>query len=100
MAVESRFLMVLMAFFDHTARNPKVTLDPIAVKNPNQLKDSSAAEANATPTMMGTSEAMTGKGVAVPKIICERITLKAGSRVFTVWVREIATAAKDKLAAT
>jgi hypothetical protein len=50
--------------------------------------------------MMGTRDSTTGSGVAWPRMSCERITLKAGSRVFTVWVREMATAAKDTLAAT
>lgn len=42
---------------------------------PIQLKDSSAAEAAATPTMMGTSDRMTGSGVGWPRISCG-----AGSR--------------------
>jgi hypothetical protein len=50
--------------------------------------------------MMGSSVAMTGAGVLVPKKIFESKTLKAGSKVFTVCVREIATAANDRLAAT
>ena len=50
-------------------------------------------------TMMGMSDRMTGTGVAWPMMIHPNRQLNAGSRVFTVWVKEIATAAKDTLAA-
>ena len=50
--------------------------------------------------MTGTSVMATGHGVGVPSTSLESTTLKAGSRVLTVCVREIATAANDKLAAT
>ena len=93
-------LMSFMAFLDHTALNPKVRLDIMADKKPYQLKDNSAAEAMATPTIIGTKAPMTGNGVASPRINLDKITLNAGSKVFTVCVREMATAAKDKLAAT
>ena len=49
---------------------------------------------------MGTRVATTGAGVAVPSSALPRMTLKAGSRVFTVCVSEMATAAKDRFAAT
>mmetsp|Transcript_10882 Transcript_10882/g.67225 ORF Transcript_10882/g.67225 Transcript_10882/m.67225 type:complete len:93 (+) Transcript_10882:3297-3575(+) len=88
-----------MAFFDHTALILKVRLDSIAVTNPIQLNDSSAAEAIATPSMIGKSDATIGSGVFVPKKIDEVTTLNTGSKVFTVWVREIATAANEMLAA-
>lgn len=51
-------------------------------------------------TMMGMRVATTGKGVAFPISSRESTTLKAGSKVFTVWVSEMATAAKERLAAT
>ena len=50
--------------------------------------------------MMGMRVVTTGRGVPTPKNSFDSSTLKAGSRVFTVCVREMATAAKDKLAAT
>ena len=50
-------------------------------------------------TMMGTSVASTGAGVFCPKSSLESTTLKTGSIVLTVCVREMATAAKDRLAA-
>lgn len=49
--------------------------------------------------MMGMRVATTGAGVPTPRNSLDRSTLKAGSRVFTVWVRLIATAANDRLAA-
>ena len=100
MAVDPRPLISFIAFLDHTALKPNVRLDIIADKNPNQLNDNSAAEARATPTMIGNKAAATGNGVASPKMSLERTTLNAGSIVFTVCVREIATAAKERLAAT
>lgn len=50
-------------------------------------------------TMMGTRVASTGPGVFWPSSSLDSTTLKTGSIVFTVCVREIATAAKDRLAA-
>lgn len=49
--------------------------------------------------MMGTRVASTGPGVFCPSRSLDRTTLKTGSMVFTVWVSEMATAAKDRLAA-
>ncbi len=49
--------------------------------------------------MMGTRVASTGPGVFWPSSSLERTTLKTGSMVLTVWVREMATAANDRLAA-
>lgn len=57
-------------------------------------------KADAMRTMMGTRVPMTGRGVEVPKTSLDSATLKTGSRVFTVCVKLIATAAKDRLAAT
>lgn len=51
-------------------------------------------------TMMGTRVPTTGRGVAWPRMTLDSTTLNTGSSVFTVWVRLIATAAKDRLAAT
>lgn len=51
-------------------------------------------------TMTGTRVATTGAGVEVPISSLESTTLKAGSSVFTVCVSEMATAAKERLAAT
>ena len=48
---------------------------------------------------MGTSVASTGAGVFWPSRSLESTTLKTGSMVLTVCVREMATAAKDRLAA-
>ena len=59
-------------FLDQTARKPKVRFDIMAVRKPIQLKDSSAAEAMATPSMMGTRLAMTGSGVGCPRISCRQ----------------------------
>ena len=50
--------------------------------------------------MMGMRVETTGRGVPTPRKMRESSTLKAGSRVFTVCVSEMATAAKDRLAAT
>ena len=50
-------------------------------------------------TMMGTSDSTAGRGVDSPKMSFMSTTLKAGSSVLTVCVREMATAAKDRLAA-
>ena len=50
--------------------------------------------------MMGTRVATTGAGVDVPKTSLDRMTLNTGSKVFTVCVKLMATAANDKLAAT
>lgn len=47
--------------------------------------------------MIGTKVSATGAGVEEPSISLERTTLNAGSRVLTVWVSEMATAAKDRL---
>lgn len=49
--------------------------------------------------MMGSSVSSTGRGVDSPRISWESTTLKAGSNVLTVWVKEMATAAKEMLAA-
>ena len=50
--------------------------------------------------MTGSNDAITESGVAAPRISCDRTTLNRGSSVLTVCVSEIATAAKDRLAAT
>ena len=92
--------MLFIARFDHTARKPKVKFEIMAEMKPYQLKDSSAAEAIPTPTMMGSKEAITGRAVASPSTTLERMTLKAGSKVLTVCVSEMATAANERLAAT
>lgn len=93
-------LISFIAFLDHTALNPKVRFDIMADKNPYQLKESSAADAMATPTIIGTRAPITGNGVASPRMTLASTTLNAGSKVFTVCVREIATAAKERFAAT
>jgi hypothetical protein len=46
---------------DHTALKPKVRLEAMAVLKPSQLKDSSPAEAMATPNCGRTGE---GEGVS------------------------------------
>ncbi len=50
-------------------------------------------------TMMGMRVATTGSGVSTPSTSLDSATLKTGSRVFTVCVRLMATAAKDRFAA-
>ena len=50
--------------------------------------------------MMGSRVATTGRGVGWPRTSLDSATLKAGSSVLTVCVRLMATAAKDRLAAT
>ena len=67
--------------------------------NPVQLNESSLALAAATPSVIGTNDSPTGNDVVVPRTSLVMATLKTGSSVFTVWVREIATAAKEILAA-
>ena len=49
--------------------------------------------------MMGTSVAKTGAGVFCPKSSLDKTTLNTGSMVLTVCVKEMATAANDRLAA-
>ena len=49
--------------------------------------------------MMGRSVATTGAGVPTPRMALDSSTLNAGSSVFTVCVRLMATAANDRLAA-
>jgi len=84
MAVELKFVMLFIAFLLQTARNPNVKLDTMAEMKPYQLKESSAADAIATPAMIGTRESKTGAGVLCPRRSWERMTLKAGSKVLTV----------------
>jgi hypothetical protein len=49
--------------------------------------------------MMGIKDKTAGSGVDSPRRTFMSTTLNAGSRVLTVWVSEMATAANDKLAA-
>lgn len=58
-----RMLKPLAHFLDHTARSPKETLEAMADRKPIQLKDISAAEAAATPNMMGIKHNAAGSGV-------------------------------------
>jgi hypothetical protein len=51
-------------------------------------------------TMIGISDSSTGMGVASPRMTLESTTLNAGSRVLTVCVKLMATAANEMLAAT
>mmetsp|Transcript_8414 Transcript_8414/g.18005 ORF Transcript_8414/g.18005 Transcript_8414/m.18005 type:complete len:226 (-) Transcript_8414:255-932(-) len=88
-----------MAILDQTARKPKVKFEAMAVRKPVQLKESSPAEARPTPKMMGIRDSRAGRGVLSPRISFASTTLNAGSSVFTVWVREIATAANEMFAA-
>jgi len=48
--------ILLMSFLEKMARAEKATLELIAVKKPNQVKESSVAEAMATPTITGKRE--------------------------------------------
>ena len=47
--------MRFIRFLEKMARPANATLDAMAVVKPNQVKDSSVADASATPAMMGSS---------------------------------------------
>ena len=49
-----------MSFFEKIGARENATLDAMAVLNPSQLKDSSVADASATPPMIGSSARYTG----------------------------------------
>lgn len=51
-----------MRFLEKMARPAKAALDAIAVEKPSQVKESSVAEARATPAMMGMRARYTGIG--------------------------------------
>ena len=80
-----------MIFLLSTLRDWKVRLDPMAARKPAQLKDSSVAEASATPPAMGTSDATTAAVGWSPKKIAERTTEKKGSMALMVCVKDTAT---------
>lgn len=63
-----------------TALKPKVRLESMALMKPVQLKDSSPAEASATPNMMGTRLSITGRGVASPRMTLKSAAHDKGSR--------------------
>lgn len=75
-------------------------LDPKAAKNPVQLKDNSEVDARATPVTIGTSDTATGTVGTSPRNIKDIITLKNGSKAFTVCVKDTATALKDTFVST
>ena len=72
-------------------------MDAIAVEKPSQEKDSSVADARATPPMMGRRARYTGNAYTVPETRKEPAAEKTGSSVLMVWVRDTATAAKETL---
>tara|TARA_B110000902_G_C14136324_1_gene524004 strand:+ start:821 stop:985 length:165 start_codon:yes stop_codon:yes gene_type:complete len=53
--------MRCMSFFEKMARALNATLLAMAVEKPSHEKDSSVAEANATPPIMGSSAKYTGQ---------------------------------------
>lgn len=75
-------------------------LEPSAAKKPVQLKDSSEVDARATPVTMGTKEAATERVGTSPRKKYDINTLKNGSKAFTVWVKDTATALKETLVKT
>ena len=81
-----------MNFFENTFLDWKVTLDPIAAKNPPQLKVASLAEASATPPTIGTSDPTTASVGASPRKRADSKTEKKGSMALMVCVKETATA--------
>ena len=60
------------------ARAEKATLDAIAVEKPSQEKDSSVADARATPPMMGRRARYTGNAYTVPETRKERAAEEDG----------------------
>lgn len=86
-----------MNFFEKTFLDWKVTLDPIAARNPPQLKVASLAEASATPPTIGSREPTTASVGASPKKRAESSTEKKGSMALMVWVKDTATAPSETL---
>eukprot|EP00955_Chlamydomonas_euryale_P110298 365990-Chlamydomonas_euryale.AAC.28 len=86
-----------ISFFDSTLRDWNVRLEPIAVRKPSQLNDTSAIDARATPPTIGTSVASTAKDGTSPRKSADSTTEKNGSIALIVWVNETATAPSDML---
>lgn len=68
-----------MNFFEKTFLDWKVKLDPMAARNPPQLKVASEAEAAITPPTMGTKDKSTGMLGVSPRKMLESKTEKKGS---------------------
>ena len=86
-----------MNFFEKTFLDWKVTLDPIAARNPNQLNVASLADASATPPTIGTSDPTTASVGASPRKSADSSTEKNGSIALMVCVKDTATAPRDTL---
>jgi hypothetical protein len=64
------------------------------------LKFNSVTAARAQPPMIGTNERYTGTGNVSPSKNRDTITLKAGSALLIIWVKETATLDMLTVAAT
>ena len=90
-------LIFAMSFLLKMALAENATLEAIAVLKPSHVKDSSVADASATPPMMGTSAMYTGHAYTVPETRYEPTALNTGSSVLMVCVKDTATAANETL---
>ena len=86
-----------MNFLEKTFLDWKVTLDPIAARNPPQLKVASLADASATPPTMGIRDPTTASEGASPRNSADSSTEKKGSIALMVCVNDTATAPSDTL---
>ena len=68
-----------MNFLERTFLDWKVTLDPIAARNPPQLKVASVTDAMATPPTMGNRDKTMGTVGVSPRKAADSATLKNGS---------------------
>ena len=80
---EERTLAFAMNFLEKTFRDWKVTLLPMAARNPGQLKVTSEVDASATPPTTGKREAMTASEGLSPRKRLDSSTLKKGSMACT-----------------
>eukprot|EP00962_Isochrysis_galbana_P029603 scaffold9487_cov105-Isochrysis_galbana.AAC.3 len=79
-------------------RVAKARLDSIAPPKDSQVKDSSEADASATPKTMGTSAAAAGAEICAPRMAQERPAVQTGSAALTIWVKETAPAPAETTA--
>ena len=68
-----------MNFLEKTLRDWKVTFDPMAARNPGQLKVASEADAATTPPTIGMRDSRTGMLGVSPKKRLDNSTEKKGS---------------------
>lgn len=86
-----------MNFLENTFRLWNVTLEPMALMKPGQLKEASVSDAPITPPMMGSRVRSTiGLGVS-PRKRTEKRTEKRGSRALIVCVNDTATMPRETL---